>query len=93
MSVHITARFRAAPGQTGALIPLLRRLAENSRAEPGCLSYVYLQSEDLFTSVEEWESPEAAHAHNDSVFLADILREILPLLSGRPEVVYWSRAA
>lgn len=93
MSVHITARFSAVPGRADALVPLLQRLAENSRAEPGCLSYVYLRSDDLFTSVEEWDSPEAARTHNDSVFLAEILKEILPLLTGRPEVVYWSRAA
>ncbi len=93
MSVHITARFRAAPGCSDALILLLRRLAENSRAEPGCVTYIYMQSGDLFTSVEEWADEDAARAHNDSIFLADILKDIVPLLTGRPEVLYWSRAA
>lgn len=93
MTVHVTARFRAAPGKAGALIPLLRRLAEHSRAEPGCVSYRYLQSGEMFTSVEEWAAPGAERAHGDTEFLRDILTEILPLLDGRPEVTRWSLLA
>ncbi len=89
--VHVTARFRARAGQAGALIPLLRALAEHSRDEPGCLSYDYLQSGDLFTSVEIWATPEAERAHNQTEFLDAQLVKILPLLDGKPEVIRWQR--
>lgn len=91
MSVHVTARFRAAAGKADALVPLLVRLAEGSRTESGCLRYDYLQNGDLFTSVEEWATPEAERAHNDTDALRAMLRDILPLLDGRPEVTRWTR--
>lgn len=91
--ITVTARFRAAPGKSGALIPLLRELAEHSRGEPGCVSYGYFRSDDLFTSIEEWDSAEAEATHDDTDFLRTILHRILPLLDGRPQVTRWERVA
>ncbi len=99
--IWVTARFRAAPGQAEALVPLLAELAAHSRDEPGCAGYVYLRDGDAFSSVEQWAdaAAEAAHdaaaeaAHNDSDFLRAILKRILPLLDGRPQVTRWDRVA
>lgn len=91
--IWVTARFQARPGQAGALLPLLRELAAHSRTEPGCVEYGYYQSGDAFSSIEVWDSPEAEHAHNNTEFLGEILKRILPLLDGRPQVMRWSRVA
>lgn len=92
-AVTVTARFRARPGQAEALIPLLSELAKHSRAELGCLDYGYFRLGDDFTSIEHWASAEAEAAHNDTEFLRGILRRILPLLDGRPQVTRWERVA
>ena len=91
--IWVTARFRAQPGQAAALLPLLRDLAAHSRTEPGCVEYGYYQSDEDFTSIEVWDSPEAEHAHNNTDYLGEILKRILPLLDGRPQVSRWSRIA
>lgn len=97
--IHVTARFRAIEGHVDALLPLLRELAEHSRSEPGCHSYDYYR-EHLregagngtgFTSFEAWESQEAERAHNSSDSLDALLKQILPLLDGKPEVTRWQR--
>lgn len=91
--IWVTARFRAAPGQAEALVPLLAELAAHSRDEPGCAGYVYLRDGDAFSSVEQWADAAAEAAHNDSDFLRAILKRILPLLDGRPQVTRWDRIA
>ena len=91
--IWVTARFQARPDQAAALLPLLRDLAAHSRTEPGCVDYGYYQSDEDFISIEVWDSPEAERAHNNTEFLGDILKHILPLLDGRPQVTRWSRVA
>ena len=91
--IWVTARFRAAPGQAEALVPLLAELAAHSRDEPGCAGYVYLRDGDAFSSVEQWADAAAEAAHNDSDFLRAILKRILPFLDGRPQVTRWDRIA
>ena len=91
--IWVTARFRAAPGRAEALVPLLAELAAHSRDEPGCAGYVYLRDGDAFSSVEQWADAAAEAAHNDSDFLRAILKRILPLLDGRPQVTRWDRVA
>ena len=87
--ITVTARFQSR--EPGALVPLLRELAAHSRGEPGCLAYDYYRNGERFTSIEHWQSAEAEAAHNATAFLRDILRRILPLLDGRPEVTRWTR--
>ena len=91
--IWVTARFRARSGQAEALVALLRDLAGHSRTELGCVEYGYYQSGDEFTSIEVWDSPEAERAHNNTDYLGEILKRILPLLGGRPQVSRWSRIA
>ena len=91
--IWVTARFRARSGQAEALVALLRDLAGHSRTELGCVEYGYYQSGDEFTSIEVWDSAAAEHAHNATDFLSAMVRRILPLLDGRPQVTRWSRVA
>ncbi|MFV0408780.1 MAG: putative quinol monooxygenase [Paracoccus sp. (in: a-proteobacteria)] len=62
-----------------------------SRGEAGCLDYGYFRQGDEFTSIEYWADAEAEAAHNDTDFLREILRDIQPLLDGRPSVMRWTR--
>ena len=89
--ITVTARFRAASGQAEALIPLLAQLALHSRGEDGCLDYGYYRDGEDFTSIEHWASAAAEAAHNDTDDLRAILRLILPLLDGKPQVTRWER--
>lgn len=91
--ITVTARFRALPGQADALIALLAELARNSRTEPGCLDYGYFRQGDDFTSIEHWASQGEEAAHNDTDALRALLRQILPLLDGKPQVTRWQRVA
>ena len=57
------------------------------------MDYGYFRNGDDFTSIEHWASPAAETAHNDTDFLRGILRLILPLLDGKPQVTRWQRVA
>lgn len=92
-AVTVTAHFRAAAGRADELVPLLIQLANHSRGERGCVDYGYFRQSENFTSIEHWASPEDEAAHNDTDFLHEILRQILPLLDGRPQVTRWQRVA
>ena len=92
-AVTVTARFRALPGRADELVPLLVQLANHSRREDGCVDYGYFRQSEDFTSIEHWASAQAEAAHNDTDFLRGILRQILPLLDGRPQVTRWQRVA
>lgn len=92
-AVTVTAHFRASPGRADALVPLLIQLANHSRGERGCVDYGYFRQSENFTSIEHWASPEDEAARNDTDFLREILRQILPLLDGRPQVTHWQRVA
>ncbi len=87
--ITVTARFRARDAD--ALVPLLQALADHSRSEPGCLAYDYYRSGDDFTSIEHWSDAKAEAAHNDTAFLRDSLKAILPLIDGSPAVTRWQR--
>ena len=91
--ITVTARFNALPGKGDELVPLLAQLSEHSRGEPGSAGYGYFRKGDDFLSIEHWTSPEAEAAHNDTDYLREILKKILPLLADRPEVTRWEQVA
>ena len=91
--ITVTARFNALPGKGDELVPLLAQLSEHSRGEPGSAGYGYFRKGDDFLSIEHWTSPEAETAHNDTDYLRAILKKILPLLDGKPQVTRWEQVA
>lgn len=71
-TVHVLATYFAALGKEEQLGAVLSELVAPSRAEPGCLRYELLCSQDgygEYVFVEEWESPEALEAHRQSEHL------------------------
>jgi quinol monooxygenase YgiN len=64
--MHIVARITARPDRVDAVREALLALVPPTRAEPGCLEYRLLQSEEAptdFTFVERWRDRAAFEAH------------------------------
>lgn len=67
--VSFLARFQFAPEDRADVAETLRLLAEASRQEPGCISYIPHQVEDNLDCVviyEQYKDAEALAAHRES---------------------------
>ncbi|MFC4123328.1 putative quinol monooxygenase [Nocardia rhizosphaerae] len=66
MTLHVIARFRAAPGQEDRLRTALEAMIEPTLAEPGCLFYqLFTDPNDsaAMVLVERWSSAVDLDAH------------------------------
>jgi quinol monooxygenase YgiN len=88
----LTGVFAARPGAEAALGATLARYVVLTRHEPAC------RNVDLVTSVthsgrylvvEKWESAGAAQAHLDSALMAEMARDAIPSLAGKPDLDLW----
>lgn len=83
----VIARWRCRPEDTAFVEGRLRALAEASRREPGCLSYLphrQLEVEGGFAIVEQYRDQAAFGAHVESEHFKRIaLGEIVPRLLER----------
>ncbi len=64
--VTVIATLTSKPGEESALKDILVPLAESSRHEPGCVSYILLQNDSRpgqFFTYEIWSSKAAIDAH------------------------------
>lgn len=64
--LHLTVHFDIIPGHEDEILAAFRKLAAESRKEPGCVSYFLTQDVDnpqTFTVIERWASVEAFEAH------------------------------
>jgi quinol monooxygenase YgiN len=90
--VQVIARYTLAPGNEDAVLALLPRLAEASRAEPGNLGFEIYRSVDDELSVvllERYASQEAFAAHRASTHFRElVLERIAPLLESRVVELY-----
>ena len=83
--VHVLTHVDTFGGQADAP-GLLKRLAEASRKEPGCLRFDVLQHTmraNHFTVIESWESPKALDAHAAAPHTKQY-RDALQPMSGSP---------
>ncbi|MFJ4922850.1 putative quinol monooxygenase [Streptomyces sp. NPDC088725] len=95
--LQVIARYTLSAGKEEEVLPLLARLAEASRAEPGNISFgVYRSLADPQDVVllERYASPEAFAAHRESPhFNGLVLQRIVPLLDGRAVETYEAQQA
>lgn len=85
--VMVIAEIRVRPESAAALAAVLRRLAVETRREPGCRAYdVYRSREDaaFFHTVERWSSLADIDAHLRSAHVGAALAAAGPLLGAAP---------
>ena len=89
----VVARYSVTEGQEASVLRLLRRNAEASRAEPGCLEFSVYQEIDHPRAILLYErdtSEEAFQAHRRTPHFKGIIeQQVVPLLDERT----WTRVA
>ncbi|HZC84556.1 MAG TPA: putative quinol monooxygenase [Rubrobacter sp.] len=87
----VVARYVVSEGHDSTVARLLRKNAEASRAEPGCLAFsVYQEIDDprAFLLYERYTSGDAFQAHRRTPHFEDIIeQQVVPLLDERA----WTR--
>jgi quinol monooxygenase YgiN len=87
----VVARYVVSEGQESTVARLLRKNAEASRAEPGCLEFsVYQEIDDprAFLLYERYTSEDAFQAHRRTPQFEEIIEhQVAPLLDERT----WTR--
>jgi quinol monooxygenase YgiN len=90
--LRVIARYRISAGRQDEVLALLPELAEASRHEPGCASFVIyrrLDDDREVVLLERYVSPEAFAAHRGSAHFTDlVLGRIVPLLDDRHVEAY-----
>jgi quinol monooxygenase YgiN len=87
----VVARYVVSEGHDSTVARLLRKNAEASRTEPGCLEFsVYQEIDDprAFLLYERYTSEDAFQAHRRTPHFEDIIeQQVAPLLDERA----WTR--
>ena len=90
ITLHVTIEVRN-QADLAKVSELLIAHARASRAEPGCLRFELLQSQDPPTSffiVEDWDSDAAIDAHRIATSFTTIYEpQVLPRVDSRVDVV------
>ncbi len=84
-TLHVTAMFRARPGQEEALRRVLRALVAPTRREDGCIRYDLLENlaePGQLTFVEEWRDEAALTAHLATAHIQEARRAYADLVDG-----------
>jgi quinol monooxygenase YgiN len=87
--VVVVATVRAKDGQREAALDALRRLAEHTHTEAGCLAYAIhedAQDRGRLVVVERWTSQVALENHALQPYLKEILGGAREILEGPPDV-------
>jgi quinol monooxygenase YgiN len=87
----VLARYVVSEGHDSTVARLLRKNAQATRAEPGCLEFsVYQQIDDprAFVLYERYTSEDAFQAHRRTAHFEEIIeQQVVPLLQKRA----WTR--
>jgi quinol monooxygenase YgiN len=92
----VIGRVRCSAENRTALIGLLERMQDASRAEEGCIRYGFFAAiEDplSFVAVEEWADREALDRHFAQPHLQEFAQGLAQVVSERPEVAIHEVAA
>jgi quinol monooxygenase YgiN len=85
--LQVIARYLISAGKEGEAYPLIEKLAEASRDEPGNISfeaYRALEGSLEVILLERYESREAFAAHRDTPHFKElVVDQIIPLLDSR----------
>jgi quinol monooxygenase YgiN len=87
--IVISGTVKVRPDRREAAIAAALRVAEATRAEPGCLAYRFatdLADPMLFLIFEEWESDEALARHFETAHLKAFRAEMPGLVAGPPAI-------
>jgi len=85
----LTAAFDAAAGSEEPLAAALARYVVMARNAPACRNVDFVMSATQggrFLVIEKWDSAEDVQAHLDSDLMAEMAREVVPLLSAKPAI-------
>jgi len=85
--VVVIARAKAQPGREEEMAEVLRRNAETSRCEEGCVSYSVLRGDEgTFMTVERWASRGHVDSHMATPHVQTMLHTIAPMLAAPPDI-------
>ena len=94
--VHIVCELRCAPSNRERVRELALRFVAPARAEPGCLYYhlhQQLDAPDTFFIIDGWSNQAAVNAHSGNSHVADVMKELAPLLTFGPSLTFSSRVS
>ena len=90
--IRIVAKSVVQSFQKEAYLRLAKELIEESRKEPGCISYELYQeigNANVLTFIEEWENQASVDSHNQSKHFKSILPRMAEYRVGPSEVTYY----
>jgi quinol monooxygenase YgiN len=88
-TLRVVAKAKAQPDKAEALKPILLALVDQTRQDPGCLSYHLLQGLDdptEFVFIEEWTDDALMQAHLATPHVQQALAQAIPLLEDTPDI-------
>lgn len=94
--VHIVCELRCAPPNRERVRELALRFVAPARAEPGCLYYHLhqkLDAPDTFFIIDGWVNQAAVEAHAGNSHVADVMKELGPLLTFGPALTFTTRVS
>ena len=85
--VVVIARAKAQPGREEEMAQALKKNADTSRGEEGCVSYSVLRGDEgTFMTVERWASRGHVDTHMATPHVQNLLHTIAPMLAGPPDI-------
>lgn len=94
--IHIVCELRCETANRERVRQLALQFVEPARAEAGCLYYNLHQKLDepnTFFIIDGWASQEAVDAHANNVHVANVMKELGPLLTFGPALTITSRVS
>lgn len=94
--IHIVCELRCAPENRERVRELALRFVAPARAEPGCLYYHLhqkLDAPDTFFIIDGWANQAAVDAHAGNPHVADVMKELGPLLAFAPSLTFSRRVS
>jgi quinol monooxygenase YgiN len=94
--VHIVCELCCAPADRDRVRELALRFVAPARAEPGCLYYHLhqkLDAPDTFFIIDGWANQAAVDAHAGNAHVAEVMKELGPLLTFGPSLTFSTRVS
>ena len=90
MKKVVVARLDIKPEKVDQFLELAKKMVEETRKEPGCITYILYKScftpENEFVFYEEYKDQKALDIHNASTYLKEFLSAIGPMINSAPKV-------
>lgn len=85
--IVVVAHAKAQPGREAEIEAALRKNAEASRGEGGCVSYSVLRGDEgTFMTVERWRGRGDFDQHMTTPHVQQLLGTIVPMLAAPPQI-------